>query len=229
MFPNAKSGVKKIFTSKMLEIIGYLMIIVSAVVAVILLAVIAKDVADAESLSSLSELIGANAGSFIPAIIIFCCAILVFIVAFILNITGLVKASKDDGAFKTALIAFFAGIIFSILSYAFSSNGMISSLMNVLDTVMDFIVFIYTVQGIRNLAVKLGDGEMDFKGNSIFRMVLIVIVLQFISEVIVMIFGGLQSALIIAFVFYIASQTFAIVQYIMFLSYLAKARKMLAC
>ena len=64
--------------------------------------------------------------------------------------------------------------------------------------------------------------------NNLFKILLVVLILEFIANLIVAIFRGAQTASIVASVVAVIGAILTIIQYVMFLVYLAKARKMLA-
>ena len=150
------------------------------------------------------------------------------IIAFILNIVGITKASKDEESFKMALYALIGGIILSVIGSAFTNvNGYVSSIMQALQVVADLLVLLYVIQGVRYLALKLNRPDIDQKGQNLFKIIFCVLVLQFIARMVVVIFGG-QAASVTAAVIALIAVVLSFVQYILYLAFLAKAKKMLA-
>lgn len=149
------------------------------------------------------------------------------IIAFILKLVGVNKASKDEQAFKIAFYFIFIGIIASVVGGIFSTNTTVTNIVAVVSDIVSLGVTIYIIQGIKNLAEKLGDDNMIKKGDNLFNVILAIYVLIIIAQIINLIFGG-TAALVVSAVVIIAAGILDIVQYILYLSYLSKAKKMLA-
>lgn len=221
-FPNAANGVKKLFTAEILALIGGVLLLAAGVAALIMLA--SGKVMEQSSLEGIGAAVLASGGA---AVFFLLAAVVLFVISFIINIIGLAKASNDDGSFKIALFAVIVGLAVTLLSTLFSSNSVVSSLLTSLESVAELVTTIYVIQGIRNLAVRLNNGQMDEKGNTLFKVMLAVILLGFISRIIITIFGGQIWASIPAAVLQMVSGVLSIVQYFLYLSYLGKAKKML--
>ena len=153
----------------------------------------------------------------------------VTVVAAIMHLIGLVRAGRDERAFRTALFAIIVNMVFIVLGTIFSGmkNDTMSSLMNLFSTIMDMVAFLYVIQGIRNLAIELGNDKIDRMGGNIFKIILIVLVLEFTANIIVLIIGG-QTFGIVAGVVALIAAILSFVQYILYLIFLARGVKMLA-
>ena len=222
-FPNAANGVKKIFTAEILSLIAAVLVIVAAIMAFSTVGA-AKGY---EATNSNAAAAGALASGF--GLIIFSIGSLVLsLIAFILNIVGVAKASRDESTFKIALYALIAGVVFACLSSAFENlSGPLSGAMSALETVAELIVTLYVIQGIRMLASRLNNREVDNQGRKIYMIILAVLMLRLVANILVAIFGG-RFTTSLALIFYIVSIVLSVVQYIMYLVFLAKAKKMLA-
>lgn len=221
-FPNAFNGVKKIFAGEILALISAICALIAAVMAVI--AVLGGATA-ADSGSDVA-IVGA-AGGFAGLVIFGIATAVLAVIAFIINIVGLSKASKDDDAFKISLFACILAIALTALSGFFTSNGFVSTLLTSFSTAADFLVTLFAIQGIRNLAIKLNNPEVDNRGATLFKIIGIVIVLEFAAELVTAIFGG-PVATVTASVIMIAAGVLSVVKYLLYLGLLAKAKKMLA-
>ncbi len=227
-FKNAENGVSKLFAAQILELIASVLLVIGFAFAVVMTAVQGADLSSGATLAA-KGIIG------ITAIVSIFAAFVLFIVGFIINIVGVSQASKDDEAFRIALYGVIAGIVFAILGSIFVNiSPMVSNLMQTLGTVADIFVLIYVIQGVRNLAVKLGNTQMDVKGDKLLKLILAVIILELIANIIATIYSGsvnqvaLSVGMTISGVFAITAAVLQVVEYIMYLSYLAKAKKMLA-
>lgn len=223
-FPNAANGVKKLFTAEILSLVSGICLVAGMAFALVTAAgasVYNQEASDAAAFTALGGGVG-----FIVCVI---AAGVLALIAFILNLLGIFKSSKDDSAFKIALYALFAGIILSAVSLTFSGiNPVVSSLTDSLHTVTTLLVTIYVIQGIRNLATRLNNADMDNKGNNLFKMMIAIVLLVFASKIVVMIFGGVIWTSVPAAVMSLIAAILSVVQYVLYLSYLSKAKKMLA-
>ncbi len=223
-FPNAANGVKKLFTAEILTIVAIVSVIVTAILAVTTYA--AGTVAtQSESLGAAGIALGSLIGMFVTG----GAFVVLAIVATILNLVGLIKATKDDDAFKIALFSTVVSFCLIIVGGIFSMNkmAMAYSMTESLGSIASLFVTIYTIQGIRNLAVKLEDYDMDHKGNNILKVMLVVIVLTFIGKLTSAIFFGIGGQIVGGWIL-IAAYVLSIIQYLLFLSFLSKAKRMLA-
>ena len=221
-FPNAANGVKKIFTAEILSLIYGICMFVMIVLLVVALAA-AKAVSGGAD-GAAAGAVASGAGTLVFGI----GSGVLAIIAFILNIVGISKASKDEESFRMALFAVIGGIILSVIGTAFNNvNGYVSSIMQALQVVADLLVLLYVIQGIRYLSLKLNRPDIDQKGQNLFKIIFIVLVLQFIARIVVIIFGGMAASITAAIIALIAV-ILSVIEYILYLAFLAKAKKMLA-
>ena len=221
-FPNAANGVKKIFTAEILSLISGICMFVMIVLLVVALAA-AKAVSGGAD-GAAAGAVASGAGTLVFGI----GSGVLAIIAFILNIVGISKASKDEESFRMALFAVIGGIILSVIGTAFNNvNGYVSSIMQALQVVADLLVLLYVIQGIRYLSLKLNRPDIDQKGQNLFKIIFIVLVLQFIARIVVIIFGGMAASITAAILALIAV-ILSVIEYILYLAFLAKAKKMLA-
>ena len=221
-FPNAANGVKKIFTAEILSLIAGICMFVMIVLLVVALAA-----ANAVSGGSDGAAVGAVASGAGTLVFGIGSGVLA-IIAFILNIVGISKASKDEESFRMALYAVIGGIILTVIGTAFNNvNGYVSSIMQALQVVADLLVLLYVIQGIRYLSLKLNRPDIDRKGQNLFKIIFVVLVLQFIARIVVIIFGGMAASITAAIIALIAV-ILSVIEYILYLAFLAKAKKMLA-
>ena len=215
MFPNAFTGVKKLFTSAVLTII-------STIAAIITIAAgFTTGVAAAEGSGT-----GALASLGIAAIMGIATAVLALI-AFILNITGAKKASADEPLFKNALIAIFISFVASVVGGFFSSNKTVSGITSTVNSICSFLIMYYIITAIISLSGKLGNTDMQNKGKSAIRILTISYILDIILEIVSNFILKSDAVLVIAGVLGIVALVFTIVITIIYMSYLSKAKYML--
>ena len=148
-FPNAANGVKKIFASEVMILFAAIFSLITALMT--FTAFVAA--------SNNSVMGGIAAGSGV-AIFGFASLIL-FVAGYITNFIGIKKASADEEDFKKAFYALVIGLVAVIISVLLSENKMLSSACDIINNVAQLFVTVYVIQGIRNIAVKIGDSEVD--------------------------------------------------------------------
>ena len=208
-FPNAFSGVKKIYTAEILDLIAALATLVAAV-----LAVVAAGAANAES-------VGGALASLAGTAILGVASMVLGILALIFMLIGLSAAGKDEPKFKKALIFAVLSLAASVLSSVFSGNEFLKNLMPVIAEICDLAVIILVIQGIVNLAKQLTREDMEAKGASILKLIVCVLVLSIIARAILLFTPTLS--LIMALV----AAVLDVIRYFIYLSYLKKSKAML--
>lgn len=216
-FPNAAKGVRKIFTGEILGLIAFILLSIGSIA--ILGAAAAKDQKTISDAATGGALAGGGIFATIGAIIA--------IVGAIIVIVGIVQAGKDEKFFKYALyvmiIYFIVSVVVSIALNASGNKGYATSG----STLINLIVNILVIQGIVNIANAKQDGKVASKGLLIFKLIICVTVLEIIASVI----GAATQnkvAAVIALVLAIVAVVLGLVRYIMYLSLLSNAKKMLA-
>ncbi len=214
-FPNAAAGVKKIFTSEILSLIAGLLSVIAAIGGVVLAAAAtsADNSSDAAAAAGL-------AGLGIFAVFGIGAAILL-VIAFILKLVGINKAKVDEPAFKTAMIFVLVGIVATLIG-GFINNDTVKSIFDIISSVASLCVTLYIIQGIKNLADQLNDGAVSAKGSKIFMLIAFIYCIRILASIISL------FAPTVAGILELVGAIVSIVQYIIFLTYLSQAKKMLA-
>ena len=216
-FPNAASGVKKIFTAEILALISEILLLFAGVLVVIALAAANTNGNESLALGTLAGFAIFGFGATVIAII-----------AFILKIVGISQASKDENSFKTAIICLIIGIVGSLVYSIFqTSSPTVASIGNLIYQLMNLFVTIFVISGIIKLADQLNDGVVSAKGSTLLKLITVIYALTIIANIIVLILGG-YAVSIVAAIIYLIALILTVVQYIMYLVYLANAKKMLA-
>ena len=222
MYPNAAKGVKRIFISEILSLIAE----IGAIVAIITTLL---SIATAASESEVDPVVGifasdAYVGLTVTGLVTIIAAVLA-VIAFIMQLVGIVNASKDEGAFKISLFAVIASIVFTIIGGFFPQTSIVSKIFSALTTLSQLFVTVFIIQGIINLAKKIGNSAVEKKGNTLLKIIACIYIISVIIYIVTGIIGG---APIIANVLSIGSSVLQIVAYLLFLSVLSNAKKMLA-
>jgi len=214
-FTNAFEGVKKIFAAEILALIASVCGTIALALPVVALVAAANQSG------------GGTAASLGGLVVVGIATVVLSIIAFIFKLIGVNKASKDEPAFKIAFYMILAGIVVSVLTGIFSSNSTVSSIMSAIGEIVNLAVTVYIIQGIKNLAQRLGDDKMVKSGDTLFKYIIAIYILVIIAQIVIMILQN-GAAVVVALVIIVISGILEIIQYILYIRYLAKAKKMLA-
>ncbi|MBQ3264602.1 MAG: hypothetical protein IJH07_02370 [Ruminococcus sp.] len=221
-FPNAAKGVKKIYTAEILALLSSIFLVIAAC-----LFVFGYAAGEAGTANGSDVGLAMAGGSMILALVFVLAWSVLALIAFILNIVGIVNASHDETNFKSALLFLIVGIVSAILAGVFAnSNGTVSSLLYSLYNLMNVFVTIFVIAGGVKLADRLNRGDVGRKGSNVLKLIIIINVLSLIASLISTFMGGMVAS-VAAGVLLIVALVLNIVQYFMYLSFLSKAKKML--
>ena len=164
----------------------------------------------------------ANVGT--PFVILGVAMMLLMLVSYFMNLSGIVNASKDDEGFKRALWALLASIAFGVVAAILeNSNAKVASWLKVPSTLFELVVTIYVLEGIGNLARNLGKNDIADLSKQCRTWMMCALVLSAAAEVFVAL-GTTGSALNTTSG--IAASLLGIVAYVVYLRVLNKARLM---
>ena len=213
-FENAYKGIKKIFTAEILNIIAVVLGIFTALIGIITIAMAANPEITENSVvwtTIVTIILGVAAG-------------IIGLIAFIFNIVGIVKASKDEQGFKTAAIFVFVSIISTIVGTILVANPIWTSIFARVSQVAQLITIIMVIKGIMNISSQYQNNYMIEKGRTL-------IILTFVLHVLMIGSAIASTALIgagtIPYVLSLAASFAGIVQYIFYLVYLKNSMKMI--
>ena len=208
-FPYAYEGVKKIRTAELL----YLIIAIGGLATAVMVAVASASKAE---------------GAMAAGIAVLALALgIIAIVAFIINLIGLSRASKDEKSFKNALLLTLLGIILGFVSSAFSKNTMVTGLVDAVSSFLNVLIMIFVVRGVMNLATKLGNDEVIAKGNSILKKVIVVHMIGIIISVVGTVMQKSDTVMMIAAILLLIAAIIDVIVFFAYLKYLGKAVVML--
>lgn len=149
------------------------------------------------------------------------------IIALILMIVGTIQTAKDEPSFKMIIYLAVLNIIVAIIAALFSGNQFVNNLANGFNSVVSFITSILVVIGVANLARQLLNTELAEKCAKLLRVIIWVGMLSLMTRFF-SIFWGSKVALVIIIFLGVISIILSIIQYILYLSMLSKAKKILA-
>lgn len=213
-FPNAYRGVKKIWLAEMLMLLA-------AIVGIIMVIVMAANG------TMVGEDIVINEGVKTPIAVLGIVTAVIALVAFILNLVGLINANNDDSAFRIALLVTILGVVASAISAIWSNNETLNKWMDTALTICSMFASYYVLTGIANLAEKMSDAatkavalksrtlvEGSFCATALFKLIISIFKIQ----------NGSTISTILA----VIALLLELVSYILYLRALAKGKKMLA-
>jgi len=146
-FPNAYKGVKKIWLAELL------MLLVT-VLSIVMIIVVGRNslIVDNEFIAMREGTAGVAAGLGIAAGII-------ALIAFLLNLFGVIGARKDDDNFTAALFATLIGIITTAVSSIWNTNLRLANWMDTITSICSLFASYFVLTGIASLADKCLDNE----------------------------------------------------------------------
>ena len=214
MFTNAYEGVKKIYKAEIFALIASILFLVGSILSATGIQ------AGEETASGSGLLIG---GGFIVI-----AAAILLIIAAILNIMGVNRASKDEPAFKDALIALIIGIVANIVVSAFNGNATVSSIGKSVANVMEILASYYICTGVINLADRLNDRAVSASGKKVRSILMGIWIAAAILNALTTLFGTNETMQVIIGSAAIVAGIISIVAYFLYISLLGKAKRMLA-
>ncbi|MEE3467121.1 MAG: hypothetical protein VZQ83_01650 [Eubacterium sp.] len=227
-YPNAANGVKKIFTSEILALIATLSAGISLLMGLLV-------VESAENISggvvtdvNATGVLAGGAGFVIFAL----GAAVLIIIALIINLVGLNKASKDEensSNFKTALFLIVVSIALSIAGSALStSNPGLYKWLSVGSELANLIATYFTLEGVAVISDQIGNAELAGKARKLIIAIMCLHLFGLIAERIpdLLSAGTLGKALAVGLA--VVGLFLTIVSFVIYISILSKAKKAFA-
>ena len=212
-YPNAFKGVKKIWIAEILMLIvavlGIVSVFVIAANSVVIDDVLAIDAgaADAVGFITLSTAI-------------------IALIAFFLNLLGLIVAQQDEESFRTALYVTLVGVVTSVISAIWSTNVILVRWMDVITTLCNLFASYYVLTGIASLANTYPDTETRDLALKSRTWLMGTFCATAIMKIILSIFN-IQSGTTFATILGIVGLVLEIVSYILYLRALNRGKNML--
>ena len=218
-FPNAAVGVKRIYIGEILALIAA----IGVGIGLILGFANTENAANGDLAAIVDTALNPLAWLVITAATI---GGIVLIVAWVINLIGVINASKDEESFKAALYLIIFGIVASAIGSIFSRNVVLSQIFTVAASVISLLTTLMIIAGISNLAMQLGNQAVQEKGQNIVKLIVITLAVSIIIKLILTLFRGSFGAAI-AIVLAIFAVLLELAQYVIYLSFLSQANKML--
>ena len=221
-FPNASTGVKKIFTAQILRILSTVFLIVGAVSTLVTAALIA-----AEN----SEIEGPSVGLAVISVIFLVIGGVLAIIAFLMNIIGLRQAGTDEESLHMAFIVSIFALVISFVSTLFDllnvGGGIADNIAEAVGFVCEIFVIISVIRGITNLADQLHNEKVASLGDKLSNVILVILILALIANTVPIFLGADQNVLTSATILEMVSLVLTAVGYVIYLVFLGKASNML--
>ena len=218
IFPNAFKGVKKIYLAQFLMIL-------CAVLAFASLFVLAWNNVDLQNVTE--EAIAASNMSTAAAGIaggLSLASMLLLIVAFVLELLGVINGTKDDDNFKTALAAIGINVVLNVLKTVLKSDFM-TEWADTGTNIFNFLATWYILTALMSLAEKLNNSDVKNLANNTRNILVGTYLVSVAAEVACNLLGDAGTAVTIIGAVAVVAE---IVSYLFFLRALSQSKKMLA-
>ena len=214
-FPNAKKGIKNIFTGQLLMLISVRLTTVSSIAMVVV-----NNLEDTASETVMSaSAIGLLLFSLVGAVLT--------VIALVFNIIGVFRSSKDEPVFKGVIFLMIFSLAVVIISAVFANSQVISRLSDLVNDIAGTITTVLIVIGFNKIAEKLGDEVVFRKGQNLLRVIIWIVLLSVIMKAVAL-FAPVAVMVVIEVVMLIVTGLLEVLQTFLYLFYLSKTKKMLA-
>lgn len=231
-FPYAFKGISKMFAAEILKLIATGLTIATGVTGVVSSSGLIQKAADGAQITEDLVVQNVNMGGVVVAGILGVGAMVLYIIAYIMNLVGMSQAGVDEENFRTAFGVSIAVLIISvgtaILTGMSFAGNVPENIASTARTVCEIIVMILVVTGIMNLADSLNDEKMVSFGKKVAVFVMIFVIGAAVATFISIFFGRLDWAQHVEGILDIISGVALFIGYIVYIVYLGKARKMLS-
>ena len=213
-FPNAAKGISKIFTSEILALIAAIATGVATILAAVMYA------------SAKTNSTAGAAASGIGMLVLGLGASVLLVIALILKIVGVVQTSRDEDSFKMIIYLTIFTLIVAVVAAIFSRVTFLNNIANAVSAIGSFVTTLLIILGIGNLGVQVGNDEVIDKCSSQFKLILGIGIVALLARFFC-IFLPTVPAQGIVIALAVVALVLNVIQYILYLSLLSKAKKML--
>jgi len=213
-FPNAAKGISKIFTSEILALIAAIATGVATILAAVMYA------------SAKTNSTAGAAASGIGMLVLGLGASVLLVIALILQIVGVVQTSKDEDSFKMIIYLTIFTLIVAVVAAIFSRVTFLNNIANAVSAIGGFVTTLLIILGIGNLGVQVGNDEVIDKCSSQFKLILGIGIVALLARFFCIFLPTIPAqGIVIALA--VVALVLSVIQYILYLSLLSKAKKML--
>lgn len=216
-YENAIKGIKKIYLAEILALIG-------AVFAVFMLAILAVNKININGTGDAFLEILDTSGMMVPFILYSIGTVLMFLISFIIILTGLIQGSHDEENFRRALWVTILAIGISVLGSALQRNNpQITGWLEIASTICSMMITLLVLNGIGRIADDLGNKDVSALSAKCSKIVLRPFILSAVLELLIAVIGLNETAVsLLSILIYLLDA----VAYVLYLRVLSKARVM---
>lgn len=215
MFPNAHEGVKKIYKSQILALIGAALLVFAAIFAAIMTAAIAKDN------------MGLAGGMSIATVLFSIGSAVLMIIGLIFYIIGINRAKADEPSFTKALICVIVSLVCSVIAAIFSKNAVVKNIMQIVQSLANLAATVFIILGIQQLAKQLNREDIVNHGKTTMYILAGIYAAIIVACLLAVIFANNTAVMTAAGIITIIASILSIVQYVVYLVFLKRSAKML--
>ncbi|MBQ6411998.1 MAG: hypothetical protein IJI19_00775 [Ruminococcus sp.] len=213
-FPNAKKGIKNIFTGQLLMLISVILTTISSI-AILVVDHLQNDTSETVTgVSAIGLLLFSLAGAVLT------------VTALVFNIIGVIRASKDEPVFKGVIFLMIFTLAVVIISAVFANVQVIARLADLVNDISGTITTVLIVIGFNKIAEKLGDEVVFRKGQNLLRVIIWIVLLSVIMKAVAL-FAPVAVVMVLEVVMLIVTGLLEVLQTFLYLFYLSKTKKML--
>ena len=217
-FPHAAKGIRRIYAAEVLMLLAAGLMILALTFGV------ANGMKFGTSEAQIAEAANVPMAFTVLALI----SSLLLLVAFVMNLIGVIDASKDDQGFKnapwTTLVGIALSLAASVFSSTFATGSTASNWMNLVSSAISLATTFFILSGIISLAEKLGDASTSGTAEKAQKLLIITYVVSMVLELLVILLKSPTLMIIVTILVYVVD----IITYIIYLRALIKAKFMLA-
>lgn len=209
---SAKRGVGMIYIGEILSLCAVVLAAVSSVIVALS--------ATNGGTTNISD--GGLAGIGLIAILAF---IAVFL-AFIFQVVGIGRASKEEPEFKKAMAFLIGGLIVSFVAGFFGNSEVVKDIAGMLGNFCNLMVTIYIIQGCSYLAKKVGDEHVEKMASSTVKIITALYVVSILLGLVTA-FISSREMVVVAGILAIVIAVVSVIAYILFLKVLSQTKNIL--
>jgi len=214
-FPNAHDGVKKIYKSQILELIGLALAIPAGILSIFAAA------------AAMKENVGLASGLAVALLLCGIAAAVVCVIALVFYIIGIIRAKADEPMFGRALICVIVSLVCSVLTAIFTQNAMLKHIMELVQSLAELCAMIFIIGGIQLLAKKLERPDIDALCRRMLYILIAVQLSALVVNILTVIFARNPVMMIVSARIALVPLVLSIVSVIVYLVLLKRTVKML--
>ena len=212
-YPNAFKGVRKIFLAEVLMLL-------TAILGVVLLFMV-----DRNSMEVAGELVVNNSIKRTATILTIAAAVIALL-AFLLNLAGVINARRDNENFRVALFVTILGILAGGVSAVWSSNERLVKWMDTATTLCSLFASYYVLTGIAELALTYPDNATKALAEKSRNLLCATFAVPALIRIAVMLFRIQNETVLI--ILSVAALLLELVSYVVYMRALSRGKQMLS-